>query len=85
MGLGGGWERWSSAGRSTVAFGWCIDAVALAQTRPRQLDAMGAVHDAIQNGIADRRVGDEFVPQKLQLKKADRFTLGCGSPLCTSL
>jgi hypothetical protein len=36
--------------------------MALAQTRPLQLDAVGAMHDAIQNGIADRWVGDEFVP-----------------------
>jgi hypothetical protein len=35
--------------------------VALAQTWPLELDAMSAMHDAIQNGIADRRVADEFV------------------------
>ena len=57
-----GWGWLARATMATVAFGWCIDAVALAQTRSLELDAMGAMHDAIQNGIADRRVGDKFVP-----------------------
>src|SRR6202050_1329579 len=59
---GGGWERWSSGSRTTISLGWRIERVALAQTRPRHLDAVGAVHDTVQNGVADRRVGDEFVP-----------------------
>src|SRR5664280_728400 len=62
MGLGGGWECWSSGSRITISLGRRIDGVELAQTRPRKLDAGGAVHDAVHNGIADRRVGDEFVP-----------------------
>ena len=55
-------ERSSSASRSTVAFGWRIDGVALAQTRPLQLDAVGVVDDAIEDGVGERRVADEFVP-----------------------
>src|SRR5271156_7051032 len=62
MGLGGGWERWSSGGRTTISLVWRIDGGALAQTRSRQLDAVGAVDDAVHNGVADRRVGNEFVP-----------------------
>src|SRR5580700_11821821 len=58
----GGWERWSSGSRTAIFLGWRIDGVTLAQTRSRQLDAVGAVHDPVHDGVADRRVSDEFVP-----------------------
>src|SRR5580692_3168305 len=65
MGSGGGsGERWSSGSRTAISLGWRIDRVTLAQTRPLQLDAMGAVHDAIEDGIADRRVADQLVPAR---------------------
>src|ERR1700733_1709711 len=69
MGCGGWgedsvWERWSSGSRSAVSLGWCIDRVAFAQTWPFQFDAMGAVHDAVEDGIADRRIADQLVPAR---------------------
>src|SRR5271167_3103421 len=60
--VAGSRSRWSSGSRTAIFLGGRIDGVTLAQTRPRQLDAVGAVHDAVHNGVADRRVGDEFVP-----------------------
>ena len=42
------------AGRST-------DGVALAQAGSLQLDPVRAMHDAVQNGIADRRVAEDSV------------------------
>src|SRR5208283_1324618 len=64
MGCGGGWKRWSFGSRTAISLGWRIDRVALAQTRPLQLDAMGAMHDAVEDGIADRRITDQFVPAR---------------------
>ena len=63
MGMAGSGPRCSSSGRrGAVALGWRTDAVALAQAGTLQLDAVGAMNDAIQNRIADRRVSDEFMP-----------------------
>jgi hypothetical protein len=40
--------------------------VALAQTWPLQLDAMGAVYDAVEDGIANRRIAEPMeMPQPL--------------------
>jgi hypothetical protein len=35
---------------------------ALAQAGPLQFDAVGAMNDAIQQGVADRRIANEFMP-----------------------
>src|SRR5208282_3848629 len=64
MGCGGGWKRWSFGSRTAISLGWRIDRVALAQTWPLQLDAMGAVYDTVEDGIADRRIADQFVPAR---------------------
>ena len=65
-GGGGGGERWSSGSGTAISLGWRIDRVTLAQTRPLQLDAMGAVHNAVEDGIADRRIPEHVgMPQRL--------------------
>jgi len=57
----------SSARRGVVALGWRIDAVVLAQAGTLQLDAVGAMNDAIQNRIPDRRIAEHFMmPQSLK-------------------
>ncbi len=46
-------------------------AACAAQTFPRQLDTVGIVHEAIQDGIGVGRVTDDFVP-------SGQGELGCG-------
>src|SRR5215472_12156218 len=38
------------------------EGLAFTEARPLQLDAVSAMHDATEDGIADRPVADEFVP-----------------------
>ena len=56
-----------------LIFPWCSSSLAVGlgrktgglaftKTRSLQLDAMSAMHDAVQNGVADRWVAHEFVP-----------------------
>ena len=55
---------WPSADRGAVDVS--SDGLALAQARPLQLDAMGAVDDAVQDGVADGRVAEHVgMPQRL--------------------
>ena len=70
MGCGGwgdgGSERRSSGSRTAISLGWRIDRVTLTQTWPLQLDAVGAVHDAVEDGVADRRVAEHVgMPHRL--------------------
>ena len=63
------WDGWKRPGahpgrRGAIALGWRIDGVTLAQAGSLQLDAVGAVNDAVQDRVADRRIADEFVPAR---------------------
>jgi hypothetical protein len=72
--------QWASSGsHGAVVPGCSTDGVALAQTRPLQLDAMSAMHDAIQNGIADRRVTEHLWMQGNRLNGGGSFRRGDNS------
>ena len=57
----------SSSGSNRVfALRYSTDSMTLAKTRPLQLDAMGAVHDAVEDGLADCRVAEHVgMPHRL--------------------
>ena len=39
-----------------------VDGVTATQTGPVQLDAVGAMHDAVKNGVTDSWIAHQFVP-----------------------
>ena len=54
--------RTSATHCGTVAFSG--HGLALAQARALQLDAMRAMNDAVEDGIAERGIADQFVPAR---------------------
>ena len=76
----------SSSGRhAAVALGWRINAVVLAQAGTFQLDAVGAVNDAVQNRIPDRWIADHrMMPQKLTVASL-RFEWSTRTTHCSAV